>query len=85
MHFTLTSSSWLRRVERFFRDIIDKRNRRGVFKSVAHLKEAIAEYIAVYNAKPKPFIWTANASDILAKVTRAKAVLKKAVLINALH
>ena len=75
MHFTLTSSSWHNRVERFFRDTTNKRIRRGVFKSVAHLKAAIAAYIAVYNAKPKPFIWTANASEILAKVTRARAVL----------
>jgi len=77
MHFTPTSSSWLNMVERFFRDITDKRIRRGVFKSVADLKAAIAEYIAVHNAKPKPFIWTAKASDILAKVNRARAVLNK--------
>ena len=77
MHFTPTSSSWLNMVERFFRDITDKRIRRGVFKSVADLKAAIAEYIAVHNAKPKPFIWSAKASDILAKVTRARAVLNK--------
>jgi hypothetical protein len=64
-------------VERFFRDITDKRIRRGVFKSVPDLKEAIDEYIAAHNAKPKPFIWTAKASDILAKVTRARAVLNK--------
>ena len=77
MHFTPTSSSWLNMVERFFRDITDKRIRRGVFKSVPELKAAIDEYIAVHNAKPKPFIWTAKASDILAKVTRARAVLNK--------
>lgn len=77
MHFTPTSSSWLNMVERFFRDITDKRIRRGVFKSVPELKAAINEYIAVHNTKPKPFIWTAKASDILAKVTRARAVLNK--------
>lgn len=31
MHFTPTSASWLNRVERFFRDLTDKRLRRGVF------------------------------------------------------
>ena len=77
MHFTQTSSSWLNMVERFFRDITDKRIRRGVFKSVPDLKAAIDEYIAMHNAKPKPFIWTAKASDILAKVTRARAILNK--------
>ena len=77
IHFTPTSASWLNMVERFFRDITDKRIRRGVFASVAELEAAINEYIAVHNAKPKPFIWTAKASDILAKVTRARAALNK--------
>jgi transposase len=77
LHFTPTSSSWLNMVERFFRDITDKRIRRGVFTSVPELEAAINEYIAAHNAKPKPFIWTAKASDILAKVTRARAVLNK--------
>ena len=77
MHFTPTSSSWLNMVERFFRDITDKRIRRGVFKSVPDLEVAINEYIAAHNSNPKPFIWTAKASDILAKVTRARTVLNK--------
>ena len=77
MHFTPTSSSWLNRVERFFRDITDKHIRRGVCTSVPDLEAAINEYIAVHNAKPKPFIWTAKASDILAKVARARAALNK--------
>ena len=59
MHFTPTSSSWLNMVERFFRDITDKRIRRGVFPSVPALQTAINEYIAAHNAHPKPFIWTA--------------------------
>ena len=77
MHFTPTSSSWLNMVERFFRDITDKRIRRGVFTSVPDLEAAINAYITVHNAKPKPFIWTAKASDILAKVTRARTTLNK--------
>ena len=77
MHFTPTSASWLNMVERFFRDITDKRIRRGVFKSVTELKTAINEYIEAHNENPKPFIWTAKASDILAKVTRARATLNK--------
>ena len=77
MHFTPTSSSWLNMVERFFRDITDKRIRRGIFTSVPELEAAINEYIALHNANPKPFIWTAKATDILAKVTRARAALNK--------
>jgi len=34
IHFTPTSSSWLNMVERFFRDITDKRIRSGAFSSV---------------------------------------------------
>ena len=79
MHFTPTSASWLNMVERFFRDISEKRIKRDSFTSVAELELAIELYIANHNAHPKPFIWTASASDILAKVTRAKAALATAV------
>ena len=77
IHFTPTSSSWLNMVERFFRDITDKRIRRGVFTSVPDLEAAINQYIKLHNNEPKPFIWTAKANDILAKVTRARAALNK--------
>jgi len=76
VHFTLTSSSWLNMVERFFRDPTENRLRRGVFQSVKHLEEAIRGYIDHHNRDPKPFIWTAQAKDILAKVLRARAVHK---------
>jgi transposase len=78
MHFTPTSASWLNMVERFFRDITDKRIRRDNFTSVAELERAIELYVAQHNDDPKPFIWTASASDILAKVSRAKASLARA-------
>jgi len=71
MHFTPTSASWLNMVERFFRDISENRLRRGVFCSVPELVAAIDEYVAKHNSKPKPFIWTASARDILQKVIRA--------------
>jgi len=77
MHFTPASASWLNMVERFFRDITDNGIRRGAFSSVAELEAAINNYIAAHNAKPKPFIRTAKAADILAKVTRARAALNK--------
>lgn len=75
MHFTPTSASWLNMVERFFRDITTKRLRRGVFTSVSELVAAIEEYIAHHNTKPKPFIWTKSARDILQKVIRANSRL----------
>ncbi len=76
-HFVPTSSSWLNLVERWFRDLTDKRIRRGVFKSVADLIAAIQAYIEHHNSNPKPFAWTAKAEDIIAKYRRAKAVLDK--------
>ena len=39
--------------------------------SVPELIDAINEYITHHNTKPKPFIWTASARDILQKVIRA--------------
>lgn len=77
MHFTPTSASWLNMVERFFRDLTTRRIRRGVFRSVAELIAAIEDYIRHHNQQPKPFIWTARASDILAKVTRSRQALNK--------
>ena len=76
-HFTPTSASWLNMVERFFRDLTDKALRRGSFYNVNDLIGAIDEYINAHNAEPKPFIWTASANDILAKVKRARRVLDK--------
>jgi transposase len=75
MHFTPTGCSWLNMVERFFRDLTENRLRRGVFRSVEELIEAIGEYIDHHNEHPKPFIWTTKAADILEKVKRARAAL----------
>jgi len=71
VHFTPTSASWLNMVERFFRDLTSDRLRRGAFHSVPDLIAAIEGYIATHNENPKPFIWTAQAKDILQKVIRA--------------
>jgi transposase len=77
VHFTPTSASWLNMVERFFRNITDKCIRRGVFKSVVELEKSIVEYIAAHNNDPSPFVWTAQACDILEKVKRCRAKLDK--------
>ena len=75
IHFTPTSASWLNAVERFFRDLTERRLRRGVFKNLEQLHDAITAYIEGHNENPRPFIWTAKASDILEKVKRARAKL----------
>jgi len=75
VYFTPTSSSWLNMVERFFRDLTEQRLRRGIFRDVEELIMAIGDYIDKHNDHPKPFVWTAKASDVLEKVKRARAVL----------
>ena len=63
--------------ERFFRDLTQNRLRRGVFRDLEELIMAIGDYIDHHNDNPKPFIWTARASDILEKVKRARRALHK--------
>ena len=70
MHFIPTSSSWLNLIERWFREITDKRLRRGTFRSVEQLIEAITALIKEHNDNPQSFAWTAKAEDILAKVRK---------------
>jgi len=77
VRFTPTSASWLNMIERFFRDLTANQIRRGVFQDLEQLITAIGDYIDLHNENPKPFIWTAKASDILEKVTRARAALHK--------
>jgi transposase len=75
LHFIPTSSSWLNMVERWFREITDKRIRRGSFASVPDLIAAIDAYLAGHNQNPRIFTWTATAERILAKVAKSKEVL----------
>jgi transposase len=75
VYFTPTSSSWLNMVERFFRDLTQNRIRRGIFRDAEELIMAIGDYIDKHNHRPKPFVWTAKASDILEKVKRARTAL----------
>jgi len=80
LHFTPTSSSWLNLVERWFRELTDKRIRRGTFTSVAKLEAAIDSYIQTHNQNSKAFIWTAGVENILGKVRRARAVLNNVAI-----
>ena len=72
-HFTPTSASWLNAVEGFFSAITRRRIRRGVFKSVADLEDAIKRYIADHNRNAKPFVWTKTAGENLEKLSRNPA------------
>ena len=79
LHFTPTSSSWLNMVERWFRELTDKRIRRGTFKSIQALITSINEYVGNHNQNPRVFVWTASVERILTKVRRSKEAL------DALH
>ncbi len=66
-------------VERWFREITDKRIRRGTFHSVPELIAAITAYLEHHNQHPKVFTWTASVERIMAKVAKCQEAL------DALH
>ena len=45
--------------------------------SVPDLEKTIAEFLAAWNEKPNPFVWTAKVEDILKKIERARAKLEQ--------
>ena len=71
LHFTPTSASWMSLVERFFAEITTRRIRRGSYSSVDDLETAIYDYLLQHNARPKPFVWSKSAEDILKRERRA--------------
>ena len=71
LHFTPTGSSWINQVERWFAKITTQAIRRGNFRSVKHLIQAIDDYIAQHNQDPKPFQWTATPESIFANLEAA--------------
>ena len=75
LHFTPTSSSWLNIIERWFKELTDRRLRRGVFTSVADLIDAIEIWAEHWNHDPEPFIWHKTAEEIITKVRRGRAAL----------
>ena len=79
LHFIPTSSSWLNLVERWFREITDKRLRRGSFENVPALIKAITDYLDNHNQNPKIFVWSAPVERIMAKIAKCKEAL------DALH
>jgi putative transposase len=70
VHYTPTSASWLNQVEIWFNLITQRAIRRGTFTSVKELITKIERYVQHYNKHPHPFIWTATADSILAKIER---------------
>jgi hypothetical protein len=57
----------------------DNNPRRGIFASVPDLIAGIEEYLNAHNADPAPYVWTATAESIDAKVQRARTKLEQVV------
>jgi hypothetical protein len=72
LHFTPTSCSWLNMVEIFFGIITRQAIRRGTFRSVNELKQAIGAFIDAYNDRCQPFAWTKDADQIITKSNRQR-------------
>jgi hypothetical protein len=57
--------------------------RRGAFTSVNELIHRIRTYVEYWNAGAKPFVWTATADEILAKVRWVQTNVKQLVANNS--
>ena len=77
VHYVPTSSSWLNLIERWFAELTNKRIRRDSFLSVEDLIAAIHEFLAAWNEKPRPFVWTATVESIVAKLVRCRQTLEQ--------
>ena len=74
-HFTPTSCSWLNAVEGYFAKLSKRRLKRGVFRSIIELQNAIHRFIEETNQMPSPFVWTADPDKIIAAVKRGHQLL----------
>jgi putative transposase len=70
LHYTPTYASWLNQVEIWFGLITQRAIRRGTFRSVHDLVAKIEAFVQHDNRRAHPFVWTATADSILAKLDR---------------
>ena len=70
IHYTPTYASWLNQVERCSVSSPKWPSARGSFSSVSQLVQKIQLFVQNYNHNASPFMWTASADSILAKVHR---------------
>jgi transposase len=73
LHFTPASASWMNQVETWFSIVRRKAIRRGVFRSVGHLKDAIQRFLDAWNSHCHPFAWVKTAEEVLGRAN-AKAI-----------
>jgi len=67
-------------MERWLRELTDKRIRRGTITGVAKLAAAIESFVQAHNQNSHASIWTAGVENIPAKVRRARAVLNNVAI-----
>jgi transposase len=82
-HFTPVGSSWINQIETWFGIITKQAIRRGTFTSVNALVNRIRNYVEHWNTDAEPFVWTATAEEILAKVRWVESNVKKLVANNS--
>ena len=70
LHYTPTYASWLNQVEIWFGLLTRQAIRRGSFRKVKELIRRIEHFTDHWNEKAHPFVWTATAESILAKIKR---------------
>jgi transposase len=75
LHFTPTSASWLNQVEIWFSLLTRRWIRRGIFKSVKELVDAVERYIETHNQNPAPFVWTKSPENILVRAINTKDMM----------
>ena len=75
IHYTPTDASWLNQLERWFGIVTQQAIRRGTFSSVKQLTRKIDRFVNDYNFSNRPFVWTATADSILAKVERLSKLI----------
>ncbi len=69
-HFTPKGASWMNLVESWFSILTRQQVRRGVYRDVPELVNAISRFIDSYNTRARPFAWTKTADQILAKAAK---------------
>jgi transposase len=73
LHFTPTSASWMNQVEIWFSLLHRRAIQRGVFKSVAALRQAIQRFLDAWNDRCRPFTWVKPADQILTLADRQRS------------
>jgi transposase len=63
IHFTPTGSSWINQVQRWFGFLAEQKIHRGAHKSVQALEADIRDWIADWNTRPHPFVWTKTTEE----------------------